>query len=76
MEIRPDSFQQRENALTVVRGCVGTVLQQWSRLEDGMKKTLLETALAKTETLVRILEDDLRPLRISHAGTETKGLRI
>ncbi len=76
MEIRPGSFQQRENALTVVRGCVGTVLQHWSRLDDAMKKTLLENALEKTEALVRILENDLKPLRISDLNTETKGSRI
>ena len=76
MEIRPESCQQRENALTVVRGCVGTVLQHWGRLDDGMKKTLLETALEKTENLVRILEDDLRPLRVSHSDPGAEGLRI
>ena len=76
MEIRPESCQQRENALTVVRGCIGTVLQHWSRLDDAMKKTLLENALEKTEALVRILENDLKPLRISDLNTGTKGLRI
>ena len=76
MEIRPESCQQRENALTVVRGCVGTVLHQWSRLDDAMKKTLLETALGRIEILVHNLEDDLRPLRISATDTGTEGLRI
>ena len=76
MEIRLDSIQRRENALTIVRGCVGTVLQQWGRLDDAMKKTLLETALEKTEVLVRILEEDLKPLRVSHSDTGTEGLAI
>ena len=76
MEIRPESCQQRENALTVVRGCVGTVLHHWSRLDDAMKKTLLETALAKTVILVRNLEDELRTQRISTPDTGTEGMRI
>ena len=67
MNIEPDSIQRRENALTVVRGCIGTLLTQWDRLDEGMKKTLLESALDKTVTLVRNLEDDLKPLRISDA---------
>ncbi|MEA2452744.1 MAG: hypothetical protein QOG04_1454 [Actinomycetota bacterium] len=65
MEIQLDSVQERENCLTVVRGCVGTVIANWDRLDDGMKKTLLETALNKTEDLVRNLENDVRPLRLS-----------
>ncbi len=65
MDIAHGSIQRRENALTVVRGCIGTLLMQWDRLDEPMKKTLLETALDKTVTLVRNLEDDLRPLRIS-----------
>ena len=41
-----------------------------------MKKTLLETALEKTEALVRNLEDDLKPLRITHSATGTEGPHI
>lgn len=67
MDIEPDSIQRRENALTVVRGCIGTLLTHWDRLDEAMKKTLLESALDKTVTLVRNLEDDLKPLRISDA---------
>lgn len=65
MEVLPDSVQRRENSLTVVRGCLGTVLMHWDRLDDAMKKTLLETALEKTVALVRNLEEDLRPVRVS-----------
>ena len=65
MEIGMDSVQQREDRLTVVRGCVGTVLANWDRLDEGMRKTLLGTAMSKIEDLVRNLGDDLAPLRIS-----------
>jgi hypothetical protein len=65
MEIDLISVQHRENCLTVVRGCVATVIAHWERLDEDMKKTLLETALEKTEDLVRNLEDDVRPLRLS-----------
>lgn len=65
MEVRFDSLERRENSLTVVRGCLGTVLMHWDRLDDAMKKTLLETALEKTVALVRNLEEDLRPLRVN-----------
>lgn len=70
MEIHMDSMQHREDCLTVVRGCVATVIAYWDRLDDSMKKTLLETALDKTEDLVRNLEEDVAPLRISEARTE------
>jgi len=64
MEVRSDSIERRENSLTVVRGCLGTVLMHWDRMDDAMKKTLLETALEKTVALVRNLEEDLRPIRV------------
>ena len=65
MEIGMDSLQQREDRLTVVRGCVGTVIAHWDRLGDGMRRTLLDTAMDKIEDLVRNLEDDLAPGRRS-----------
>jgi hypothetical protein len=74
LEIRLDSVQERENHLTVVRGCLGTVLAHWDRLDEGMKKTLLQTGLDKVEDLVRNLEQDVRPLRASgsDAGSEPR----
>lgn len=64
IEIHLDSVHERENALTVVRGCLGTVMANWDRLDEGMKKTLLQTGLQKVEDLVRNLEHDVQSLRI------------
>lgn len=63
LEIHLDSVHERENCLTVVRGCVGTVLANWDRLDDETKKTLLQTGLNGIVALVRNLEDDVEPLR-------------
>lgn len=63
LQIHLDSVHERENSLTVVRGCVGTVLANWDRLEDGMKRSLLQTGLNQVIALVRNLEDDVKPLR-------------
>lgn len=65
IEIQLDSVHERENALTVVRGCLGTVMANWDRLDEGMKKTLLQTGLQKVEDLVRNLEQDVQALRSS-----------
>lgn len=64
MEIDIDSVHHRESCLTVVRGCIATVIAHWERLDEGLKRTLLETALEKTEELVRNLEEDVKPLRV------------
>lgn len=72
MEINTDSMERRENGLTVVRGCVGTVLAYWDRLDEGTKKTLLEIALEKVEDLVRNLEEDVAPLRISDVRADQR----
>ena len=70
IEIHLDSVHERENCLTVVRGCLGTVIAHWDRLDEDMKKTLLQTGLDKVEDLVRNLESDVRSLRASDAGRE------
>jgi hypothetical protein len=74
LEIQLDSVQERENHLTVVRGCLGTVLAHWDRLDDSMKRTLLQTGLDKVEDLVRNLEHDVRPLTMggSDAGRQPR----
>jgi hypothetical protein len=72
IEIHLDSVHERENCLTVVRGCIGTVIAHWDRLDEGMKKTLLQTSLDKVEDLVRNLEDDVKTLRASDAGSEPR----
>lgn len=64
IEIRMDSVQERENCLTVVRGCLATVVAHWERLDEGMKMTLLTTGLDKVEELVRNLERDVRKIRM------------
>ena len=68
IEIHLDSVHERENALTVVRGCLGTVMANWDRLDEGMKKTLLQTGLQKVEDLVRNLEQDVQSLRTPERG--------
>ena len=65
MEIQLESVERRENSLTIVRGCVATVLNHWDRLDETAKKTLLSTAIDKVEDLVRNLEEDVAPLRVS-----------
>ena len=70
IEIHLDSVHERENCLTVVRGCLGTVVSHWDRLDEDSKKTLLQTGLDKVEALVRNLESDVRALRASDAGSE------
>lgn len=72
MEIGIDSAARRENDLTVVRGSVGTVLAYWDRLDEGTKKTLLQSALVRVEDLVRILEEDVAPLRISDVRADQR----
>ena len=77
MEIQIDSVQDRERYLTVVRGCLGTVVANWDRLDDPMKQMLLQTALDKVEDLVRNLERDVRPLTVNgveplEAGSEPR----
>jgi hypothetical protein len=76
MEISADSVREREDCLTVVRGCVGTVVAHWDRLDEAMTKTLLETALEKIEDLVINLEHDVAPLRISATRTATANAPI
>lgn len=74
LEIRLDSVQERENHLTVVRGSLGTVMAHWDRIDEDMKKALLQTALDKVEDLVRNLEQDVKPLTMtgSDAGDQPR----
>jgi hypothetical protein len=74
IEIEMDSVQERENCLTVVRGCLATVVAHWDRLDEPMKMTLLTTGLDKVEELVRNLEKDVRSLRTSglNAGSQPR----
>jgi len=74
IEIQLDSVNERENCLTIVRGCLGTVMANWDRLDDGMKKTLLHTGLEKVEALVRNLEDDVKGLRENDPAAPSRHL--
>lgn len=76
IEIQLDSVHERENALTVVRGCLGTVMANWDRLDEGMKKTLLQTGLEKVEDLVRNLEQDVQALRSSDHDRNSVSARV
>jgi hypothetical protein len=72
IEIHMDSIQERENHLTVVRGCLATVIAHWDKLDDPMKMTLLTTGLDKVEDLVRNLERDVLKLRRSDTGGQPR----
>lgn len=58
-----DRVNQREDSLTVVQGCLATVLTQWDRLSATERHELLEIALHKTERLVDLYTEDIAPLR-------------
>lgn len=70
MEINVARFQSQESSLTVLRGSIGTVLTNWSRLDDGVKQGLLATALQRVDDLVLFLEEDADQLRL--ADVESK----
>ena len=70
MDVDLSRFQRQESSLTVVRGSLGTVLTNWTRLDDAVKKTLLTTALERVEDLVRVLEEDAGDLRLADAESK------
>lgn len=70
MKVNPSKFQRQESSLTVVRGSIGTVLMNWSRLDDGLKQTLLATALERVEDLVLVLEEDAGQLRLGEGDSK------
>lgn len=61
MEVRfeSDRILRQEDALTVVKGCLATVLHFWDRLGDNERRELLDVALEKTDQLVTMFEEDL-----------------
>jgi len=59
-----ERLQRHEDSLTVVRGCVATLLKSWDRISEKDRQVLLEAALKKTEDLVTLLEEDVAPLRL------------
>ncbi|HWC14709.1 MAG TPA: hypothetical protein VG929_08945 [Actinomycetota bacterium] len=63
MEVDEHNLDRREASLTVARGSVSTVLAHWDRLDERMKKRLLEAAMSSIENLVVCLEEDVAPLR-------------
>jgi len=52
-------LQRHEDDLTVVKGCVTTLLNNWERLTEGDRQVLLQAALRKTEDLVLLYEEDV-----------------
>lgn len=60
----PDRLNRQEDALTVVKGCLATVIQFWDRLGDKERSELLHVALDKTDELVAMFEEDVAPLRL------------
>ena len=57
-------LQQEEDSLTVVQGCLATVLTHWDRLTGRERTELLQIALDKTQRLVDIYAHDVAPLRL------------
>jgi hypothetical protein len=59
-----DRLQRHEDSLTVVRGCVATLLQHWDKISDKDRNELLEAALKRADILVDLFEEDVAPLRL------------
>ena len=68
MEMDKRNLERRESALTVVCGAIGTVLSHWEDIDPGAARELLTVALGHVEELVRVLEDDLQPIRDTSAA--------
>ena len=64
IEYDPDRVHRQEDALTIVKGCLSTVIHYWDRLADKERSELLQVALEKTDELVGLFEDDVATLRI------------
>jgi len=64
IEFDRDRLNRQEDALTVVKGCLATVIHFWDRLGDKERTELLSIALEKTDELVTMFEDEVAPLRI------------
>lgn len=63
IEFDPDRLNRQEDALTVVKGCLATVIHYWDRLGDKERSELLQVALDKTDELVAMFEEEVAPLR-------------
>ena len=59
-----DRLQRREDSLTVIQGCLATVLAHWDRLSGVERHELLQLALTKTERLVDIYTEEVENLRL------------
>lgn len=57
-EVGPDRLEVQGDALTVVRGCLATVLEHWDALPTVQRTELLKMALENAEKLVEIHEAD------------------
>ncbi len=59
-----ERLMQREDSLTVVHGCLATVLENWDRLTSRERNELLRIALDKTQNLVDFYNEDVAFLRL------------
>ncbi len=64
IEFDTDRINRQEDALTVVKGILATVIHFWDRLDDNERTELLRVALEKTDQLVSMFEHDVSPTRI------------
>ncbi|MDQ3964204.1 MAG: hypothetical protein M3277_09895 [Actinomycetota bacterium] len=64
VEFDTDRMNRQEDALTVVKGTLATVIHFWDRLNDKERTELLRVALEKTDQLVSMFEDDVSPRRL------------
>ncbi len=63
IEFDTDRINRQEDALTVVKGTLATVIHFWDRLNDKERTELLRVALAKTDQLVSMFEDEVASFR-------------
>lgn len=65
MSVDIQRLRQHEDSLTVVKGCVATLLRSWDRLSEEEREDLLQAALTKTEFLVYLFEEEVAPLELN-----------
>ncbi len=51
-----DNLTLREDALTVIKGCLDTLALHWDQLTEAQRRELVEAAHRRTEILVAVLD--------------------
>lgn len=64
IELDQDRINRQEDALTVVKGSLATVIHFRDRIGNNEHYELLAVALEKTDQLIAMFEDEVAPLRI------------